>query len=128
MSELLEQIKEKIQELIHRAEEAADEAEEYLEGATSIDNTKQATDHRDYVPLDDLPYGEERVRLDGSPTNLRTLAKNLQAMPIESLTLGQLSEALEGAEDEIEVVKSTIADCTPLPSESEEDDDDDFKF
>lgn len=122
MSELLEQVKDKIQVLVDNAEEVADEAEDYLDIATAIDNEKKARDHRDYVPLDDLPYGEERARLDGSPEALRMLAENLQALPLEKLSLAELSQALEEAEEEIEEVKSTINDCTPLPAKPEDDD------
>lgn len=123
MSELLEQVKEKIQELIDSAEEVADEAEDYLDEATAIDDAKIARDHRAYTPLDDLPYGEERARLGESPSALRALAASLQSLPVERLSLGELSQAIEDAEEEIEGVKSTISDCTPLPSKSEEDDD-----
>ncbi|KAF1068759.1 MAG: hypothetical protein GAK45_01282 [Pseudomonas citronellolis] len=40
MSDLLEEAKEKLQELVNRAEEVAEEAENYLAVATEIDNRK----------------------------------------------------------------------------------------
>ncbi|KTB65017.1 MULTISPECIES: hypothetical protein [Pseudomonas] len=122
MSELLEQIKEKVQVLVDNAEDVAEEAEDYLDEATAIDNAKKASDPRDYVPLDDLPYGEECARLRGSPNALRALADELQSLPIERLSIGELSKTLEDAEERIEDVKSTISDCTPLPPKPEDED------
>lgn len=114
-------------ELIEKAEEVADEAEHYLEVATAVDNAKKARDPRNYVPLDDLPYGEERIRLDGAPERMRSLADHLRTLTldIERIPLGELAKILEEAREDIDEVKSTIDDCTALPDNSE---DDEFSF
>jgi hypothetical protein len=126
MSDLLEDAKEKIQELVSRAEEVAEEAENYLAVATEIDNRKKARDPRDYVPLDDLPFGEECIRLDGVPDALRALADNLQTVNLETISVSNFSQLLDDAEEHINDAKSTIDDCSELPSQDGEDDDDGF--
>lgn len=125
MSELLDFVHEKVQELVEKAEETADEAEQYLDVANAVDNAKKASDPRDYVPLDDLPYGEERARLAGAPEGMRSVADQLRTLDVESTPLGQIANILEEAENDIEAVKSTIEDCTELPADTV---DDEFSF
>lgn len=126
MSELIEQFKEKveeqIQDLIDRADEAADDAEDYLDRATVIDHAKINRDPRAYVPLDDLPYGEERARLDGSPDALRDVAEQLRAIKVNDVSITSLQRVIGEAEEKINEVRSTIEDCTPLPDDADEDD------
>lgn len=115
MSDLLSQAQEKVQELIDSANECADEAENYLNVATRIDDDKEARADRD-LNLDDLDYGEERIRLRETPQALRTLADDLSKLSVENLGVKELDEIFQQAEEAIGEVKSTIDDCTPLPS------------
>jgi len=124
MTSVLDQVQEKLDELIDAAEGVAEEAENYLEVATAIDNAKKGADPRDYVPLDDLPYGEERARLGGAPDALRDLISDLKILPIASLSISEIDQRIEEAQEQIDDVKSTIDDCTDLPAD--DDDDDDF--
>lgn len=121
MTDLLEQAQEKLQELIDIAEDVADETEKYLDVASEIDHRKRVNDPREYVPLDDLPFGEECARLDGAPSALRSLASELAVVPVAQMPLGELIKKIEEAEEQIEEVKSTLGDCTPLPNNNDDD-------
>lgn len=121
MSDLMNQVQDEVQELIEKAEDIADEVEEYLDVATAIDDNKKASDPRNYVPLDDLPYGEERCRLDRAPEGMRSLAEELRALDVERMPLGELDKTLEEAREAIDGVKATLDDCTPLPAVIEDD-------
>ena len=123
MSGFQEQVGEKVHELIERAEELVGEVENYLSVANRIDDEKIArVDHS--LSLDDLPYGEERVRLEGAPETLKDVLYALERINVASVPVGKLDEILSEAEQSIDDVKSTIDDCTPLPSTDIDDDDD----
>lgn len=122
MSGLVEQAKEKIEELIERAEAVADEAEAYIDKASAINHAHWVNSSRDNIPLDDQPLGEELARLDKAPEALRELVVELQRTIVERTPLADLDEQIESAEEQIDGVVSTLGDVTDLPDDDDDDD------
>ncbi|WP_122613958.1 hypothetical protein [Pseudomonas viridiflava] len=120
MSGLVEQVKEKIEELIESADAVADEAEAYIDKASAINHDHWVNSPRDRIPLDDQPYGEELARLGDSPKALRDLVSELERTVVESSSLAALDETLQNAEEQIEGVRSTLGDIADIPADDDD--------
>jgi hypothetical protein len=101
-------------ELIDRAEELLEEVNNYRDQAGTIDE-KVRNQSDNYVPLDNLPYGEEMIKTRELPNDLEVVISMLNNDDITK-------EELESATESIEEVEQTLSGCTDLPSY----DDDEF--
>ncbi|MBE8232664.1 MAG: hypothetical protein HAW67_02940 [Endozoicomonadaceae bacterium] len=91
----------------------------YVSTAQSIDDQVIAkVDHS--VPLDDLPYGEELMRLDPLPEQLESHIQKLENIT-ESTTAEKIVVIEEGAALLIEA-SSELAECSDLPATDDDDD------
>lgn len=124
MSEIVESIKSEIEELIGQGLEVKQEIEDYRDEAISIDEDyKVRHQDRNYIPLDDLPYGEEILRTENLPTEVEEAIDRLENVSLERDSVTTVVEVIEETRRIIEGAKSTVDDCTDLPSPSVEHDD-----
>jgi len=101
-------------ELIDSAETLLEQVIDYRDQASAIDaKVKNQSDN--YVPLDNLPYGEELIRTKEFPEKLEGV---IVALDNENVS----KEDIENAQELIEELVEALSDCTDLPS----NDDDEF--
>lgn len=121
MSQHLESIKEEIDELLNRGEEVKEKVEDYLDEAISIDEDyKNRHQDRNYIPLDDLPYGEEILRTERLPEEIGEVIEALEKIDFDKQSVTVVLETIEEARRVIENADSTVDDCTSLPPKEEE--------
>jgi hypothetical protein len=121
MSQHLESMKAEIEELLNRGQEVKEKAEDYLEEAISIDEDyKNRHQDRNYIPLDDLPYGEEILRTEGLPGEVGEIIDALEDIDFDKQTVTTVVEIIEEARRVIENADATVDDCTSLPPREEE--------
>jgi hypothetical protein len=114
-------MKEEIGELISRGQEVKEKVEDYLDEAISIDEDyKHRNEHRNYIPLDDLPYGEEILRTQHLPEGIDEVINSLEEIDFDKQSVTAVTEAIEEARRVIEDADSTVDDCTDLPPKEEE--------
>ena len=124
MSEIVESIKNEIEELIGQGLEVKQEIEEYRDEAISIDEDYKARHQdRNYIPLDDLPYGEEILRTESLPAEVEEAIERLENVSLDKDSVTTVVEVIEETRRIIEGAKSTVDDCTDLPTPSREHDD-----
>jgi hypothetical protein len=111
--------KEELEEKIEEAESLLEKVIDYRDAAGAIDQQVRENSER-YVPLDDLPYGEEMIRtedFDKQLSRVITKLKDAFELPPE-----KLPDILSKATKLIEMVESTLDECTPLQQEDVEED------
>lgn len=101
-----------VTELLARAITLGEAFSDYETRAQAIDDRVTNEDSRNYVPLDDLPYGEElvRIRHEDALPRIAALVEQLKDMNDDE------PEALEEAEQELDSLQSLFDQFTPLPS------------
>ena len=125
MSEIVESIKSEIEELIGRGLEVKQQIEEYREEAISIDEDYKARHpDLDYIPLDDLPYGEEIIRTEDLPVQVAEAIERLESVNLEKDSVTTVVEVIEETRRAIDDAQSTVDDCTDLPTSSPEHEED----
>lgn len=116
MSVHLENIKSEIDELVSQGQEVKVEIEDYLDEAVAIDEAyERRNEHQKYIPLDDLPYGEEILRTQNLPVQIEEVIEALSNLDLEKDSVTAVVEVIEEARRVIEDAKSTVDDCTDLP-------------
>lgn len=116
MSEHLENIKSEIEKLVDQAQEVKVEIEDYLDEAVAIDEAYERKNaHRDCIPLDDLPYGEEILRTENLPDQIENVIEKLGKLDLDKDSVTTVITVIEDARRVIEDAKSTVDDCTDLP-------------
>lgn len=124
MSEIVESIKSEIEELIGQGLDVKQEIEDYRDEAISIDEDYKARHQdRNYIPLDDLPYGEEILRTESLPADVEEAIGRLESVSLDTDSVTTVVKVIEETRLIIEGAKSTVDDCTDLPSPSREHDD-----
>jgi hypothetical protein len=92
-------------EIIDQAEELKERVERYQSIAQNIDN-KTINSSDNYVPLDNLDYGEELIRIRDIPTQLTDL---IQLIETENKDF-----TLDEARSIIDEANATIDDCKSI--------------
>lgn len=96
-----------------------DKTREYRMVAGSIDQEVIGRSER-YVPLDNLPYGEEMLRTESFESQLLSSIANIEGafkLPAEEQAV-----IFDEVREVIDEIASTLDDCTDLPSVTEDDD------
>lgn len=120
MSEIVEGIKTEIEELVDLGSEVKQEIEDYRDEALAIDEDYRArNEHRNYIPLDDLPYGEEILRTERLPAEIDEAIDRIESINLDKNSVTEVVEILQEVRRVIEDAKSTVDDCTDLPLSSE---------
>ncbi|WP_346397448.1 hypothetical protein [Pseudomonas syringae] len=116
MSHHLESMKEEIKELVDRGQEIKEKVEDYRDEAISIDTDyKNRNQERNYIPLDDLPYGEEIIRTEGLSAEIEESLHALESIDFDNQSVTTVVEAIEDARRIIQNADETLEDCTDLP-------------
>lgn len=127
MSDLEDFIREKIEEITADGDDLAHRVESYFDEATAINTRKIASSERT-LSLDEIPFGEECLRLDGQAEGLRGLMRELTTLDVNKLQVGEVEEKLSEARDAIDGLSATLDECTSLPDDEDEDEDEDDEF
>jgi len=101
------------QELIDNARNLLEQVNNYRHQAAAIDE-KVENRSENYVPLDNLPYGEELIRTKDFPEQLEEVINTLD-------NCSTSKEALKDAQELIEYVEETLSECTDLPSSNDDE-------
>lgn len=105
-----------VQDLLDLVPELHEEVEHYRSEAEWNDDRYKAQNEDRRISLDDLPYGEELIRIRPLPHMLKRAESLLNQIVKNKLTSKDASEAFEEASELVENTRSTLADFTPLPS------------
>lgn len=108
------------EELAERLDEVAEKIDGYLARAEDI-NHDFISRHDKYVPLDDIPYGEEVLRLREFPKSLEAAQSGLDLLP-DGQPDSVRQDLLKEIEELVEEAESTLDDCTELPPLGEDQD------
>ncbi len=107
-----------VNDTIEEAQVLKDKIRNYQTVAGLIDDAVKDKSEN-YVPLDNLPYGEERIRLRDVPETLDHAIELLQSTMERKLTTEEVANNFAEATEIIEDANSIMRDCTPLPSEDD---------
>lgn len=105
-----------LHELQDLVSDTQEEVEHYRSEAEWIDDRYRAKNEDRRLSLDDLPYGEELIRIRPLPQMLKRAESLLNQIAENKLTSKDASEAFAEASELVEDAQSTLADFTPLPS------------
>ncbi len=127
---------EEIDEALERAETIKEQAEEYIGVAGRINNETEMRlqEKRDanYIPLDDIPYGEEVLRVESELTNVDAAISTLEKLSNGEIPADEIAEAFHEAIVDLENAEDTLEDVgaeETLKAENgsdEYDEDDEF--
>jgi predicted RNase H-like nuclease (RuvC/YqgF family) len=124
VSNLVEELEEQIQGLMDEGERVKEKIEEYKAAAEAADARYKAKhSHRNYIPLDDLPYGEENIRLNGVPEAVEDELAKLKALNMNTHSVAVVAKVIEEAREKIENAESEVDDCTPIETSEDEEED-----
>ena len=113
---------EEIQDLLNDAQQLLGNLINYRQEASRIDaKVENSTD--DYVPLDNLPYGEELIRTKALPEEVKKTIQILEDISDGYVQPNEITSLFQKAEETIEEARGTLEDCTPLPEDEDEDED-----
>lgn len=106
-----------VQDLQESASQLQEGVEHYRVEAQWIDDRYKAKNEDRRISLDDLPYGEELIRIRPLPQKLNRAILLLNQIAENKLLPKDASEAFEEANELVDDVQSTLDDFTPLPKE-----------
>lgn len=106
-----------VQDLQESASQLQEEVEHYRTEAQWIDDRCKAQNEDRRISLDDLPYGEELIRIRPLPQMLKRAESLLNQIAEKNLSPKDASEAFEEASELVDDVQATLDDFTPLPKE-----------
>lgn len=104
-----------VQDLQDSASQLEEEVEHYRSEAQWVDDRYEAQNEGRRISLDDLPYGEELIRIRPLHQMLKRAESLLNQITENKLSPKDASEAFEEANELVDDVQSTLADFTPLP-------------
>ena len=102
-------------ELLQAIEVLCERVEEYHDEASVIDDEFRRQNEDRNFGLDDLPYGEELIRISDFPSQLADAQKLLVNIQSSALTNQDAVDSFKRAMEIAQEVESTLDDCTPLP-------------
>jgi len=100
-----------VDDLFESAESLRSEISEYLESANSINDIVYSNNDIQDISLDDLPYGEEEVRLRDAPDELSDI---LDSLKDDNIT----EELFKDLEEKVNDWRDTFDDCARIPDET----------
>ena len=112
---------EEVENLLHSAYDLKEKIINYQKVASGIDNKYRRMNEDRNISLDDLPYGEELIRIADLPDDIDKAIEILLAIISNKVSPERSVELFEEAEDILEEARSTLEDCTDLPDSSDED-------
>lgn len=113
---------EEIQDLLEQGQELLEKLAHYRREASRIDDQViNSTDH--YVPLDDLPYGEELIRTEDLPNQVQEAINKLEVISEGHLAPEAVAEDFKDAEEAIQIAQDTLDDCTETPDTDDDEED-----
>lgn len=121
MSDLLGDINEKLQEIIDHGEEVLVKAEDYIEASQAVNEAFERKNEDRNLHLDDLPLGEENIRVTEAAGSLDHHLAELRNVDMNSLTTLELAKLVDEAADGIKDAESTLEDVSPIPTDDVDD-------
>ncbi|GEM_PF-3682238 len=106
-----------IEDLRNEVRDLTEEIEEYRSEAEWIDSRYEAQNEGRRISLDDLPYGEELIRIRPLPEMLKRSELLLRKISKNDLSPNEQSDAFDEANQLLEEARSTFDDLTPLPAQ-----------
>jgi hypothetical protein len=93
----------------------------YQEVAGAVDEEFERLNEHRTLTLDDMPYGEELIRLDKAAKAVHDASKLLRRLDNGSLQGASAEDALADALAKVEEASSTLEDCKELPPDDLDD-------
>lgn len=113
---------EEISQTLADLDELQKKVQHYVDVASAIDaEVEDQITHRP-AHLDELPYGEELVRLRDAPEALQDAAAILEAIN-ETMPAAEAAAEYHHALEIFQDVQDTLNDCTDLPAAVDEEED-----
>jgi hypothetical protein len=106
-----------VEDLSNQVSDLKEEVEEYRSEAEWIDSRYEAQNEGRRISLDDLPYGEELIRIRPLPEMLNRSESLLKKISKNDLGPNEKSDAFDEANQLLEEARATFDDLTPLPAE-----------
>lgn len=100
----------------------SERVQEYQEGASAIDDEYRRRNEDRRFGLDDLPYGEELIRIRDFPAQLSDAQRQLEKIQQRELSTEKIADSFHRAAEIVQDVESTLDDCSPLPLPEPDDD------
>ncbi|MEH6501577.1 hypothetical protein [Halopseudomonas aestusnigri] len=111
----VEELKERIAEVVSDADQLGSEISDYLAKARWINDR---ADNKSASPLglgiDESPYGEEVARLEGVPEAVSSAAEALRSLLPTSENLQQVEDEMYRLKEVVDDAASTLDDLTPI--------------
>ncbi|EKK5412366.1 hypothetical protein ACHEUP_07825 [Enterobacter cloacae] len=108
-----------IDDALERAQELKETAEEFIDIADGINNAARIRleDERDIdidssrtIPLDDIPLGEEALRVKEDMPGVDTAIQTLENLAEGKIPASEVSEKFQGAMEDLNVLDGTLQD------------------
>lgn len=108
-----------IDEALELAQELKETAEEFIDIADSINNAERIRleekqgidiDSARRVPLDDIPLGEELIRVEDDMPLLDIAIQNLEDLAEEKILSAEVIEKFQGVMEDLDIIKGTLKD------------------
>jgi hypothetical protein len=112
-----------LREAIGEARALAADIAHYGETAAAIDNEYERINEHRRLTLDDMPYGEERIRVREAAEIVREASKLLRLVDSGELKGTPAQQAFNAAVAKTEDARGTLDDCKGLPPDDADDDD-----
>lgn len=74
------------------------------------------------MPLDNLPYGEELIRIEKLPTQIQAEISNLEGILKDHIPQNVASKNFKKAEKTIQDAQDTLDECTKIPDSNDDND------
>lgn len=111
-----------VQEKPQEANDLMERLNHYQDVAGAIDaRFERENEHRN-LTLDDMPYGEELIRIGGATESVEYAIEQLEKIETGKISGREACEAFDAATDAIEEACATLEDCKKLPDEESDDD------
>lgn len=115
--------RDELHEAVEEAHALADDIACYSATAADIDREfERRNEHRD-LTLDDMPYGEEQIRVRQAAEAVQEALKLLQRVDSGQLQGADAEQAFKAAVAETEDARATLDDCKDLPPDDADDND-----
>lgn len=128
-----------IDEALERAQELKEIADEFIDIAEGINNAERTRleeerdidiDSKRWVPLDDIPWGEEVLRVKDDQPNLDTVIQTLEDLAEGKIPAANVVEKFQEVVEDLNNIEGTLQDvgAEEVIKSSQVPDDNDFYY